>query len=163
MGRIYRVPFVATTVTNAGGNTDLWEFLPGDDKPIHIVGLRFGQTSELGDAAEESVDITIIHLAATVTGGNGSAVTPVPVDPGISDLAAGFTAEINGATVATSSGTSTIMEALAWNLRNSPYEIWYPDNRFAPTARQASGLVVRMNSTLTDDITFVGCAFIEED
>lgn len=163
MGRIYRVPFVATTVTNAGGNADLWEITPTDDKPIHIVGIRLGQTSEVGDAAEEGLDITIEHLAATVTSGNGSAVTPVPVDPGISDLAAGFAAEIFGATVATTTGTKTIMEPMAWNLRNSPFEVWFPDDRFRPTARQASALVVRMNSTVADDITFEGCLWVEED
>lgn len=163
MGRIYRVPFVATTVTNAGGNADLWEFVPADDKPIRLVGFRLGQISEVADAAEEALDITIVHLGATFTSGNGSSVTPVPADPAISDLAAGFTAEIFGATVATTSGTTTIIEALAWNIRNSPLEIWYPDIRFAPMCRQASGLVIRLNSTVADDITFVGCAWIEEE
>lgn len=162
MGRIYTVPFVATTVTNAGGNADLWEITPADDKPVHIVGIRLGQISEVADAAEEAVDITIVHLGATVTSGNGSSVTPVPIDTGV-NVAAGFTAEIFGATIATSSGTTTIVEALGWNLRNSPCEIWYPDIRFAPTARQASALVVRLNTTVADDITFVGCLWVEED
>lgn len=163
MGRIYRVPFVATTVTNSGGNADLWEIVPADDKPCHIVGIRLSQISEVGDAAEEAIDITIEHLAATFTSGNGTSVTPVPADPGISDLAAGFAAEINGATVATTSGTKTIMEAMGWNERNSPFEVWFPDPRFAPTCRQAAGMVVRMNTTIADDMTFEGCLFVEED
>lgn len=162
MGRIYRVPFVATTVTNAGGNADLWEITPADDKPVHIVGIRLSQISEVGDAAEEGIDITIEHLAATVTSGNGTSVTPVPNDPGISDLAAGFAAEINGATVATSSGTKTVMEPLGWNNRNSPFEVWF-DKAVAAVARQASALVVRMNTTIADDMTFEGCLFVEED
>lgn len=162
MGRIYTVPFVATTVTNAGGNADLWELTPGDDKPIRLRGFRLGQTSEVADAAEEAVDITVEHLAATVTSGNGSSVTPVPVDVGV-NVAAGFSAEIFGATVATTSGTKTIVDALAWNLRNSPCEIWYPDREFCPTARQAAALVIRLNSTVADDITFVGCAWVEEE
>lgn len=163
MGRIYRVPFVATTVTNAGGNADLWYILPADDKPVRIRGLRFGQTSEVGDAAEENLDITIVHLASTVTvGSGGSAVTPVPCDPGISDLAAGFTARINDTTVATSSGTTTVMEPVPWNERQTAFEVWY-DREFAPMARQASALVVRMNSTVADDITFAGCLFVEEE
>lgn len=163
MGRIYRVPFVAGTVTNAGGNADLWTVIPADDKPIHIVGMRLSQISEVGDAAEEGVDITIEHLAATVTDSNGTTVTPVPMDPGISDLAAGFTSKINGATIATTTGTKTIMEAMGWNERNSPFEVWFPDDRFRPTARQASALVVRMNTTIADDMTFEGCLFVEED
>jgi hypothetical protein len=55
------------------------------------------------------------------------------------------------------------IEELAWNIRNSPCEIWYPDSRFAPTARQAAGLVVRLNTTVADDITFAGCLWVEED
>lgn len=164
VARLYRVPFVATVVTNAGGNADLWYILPADDKPVHIAGIRLGQVTEFGDAAEENLDITIEHLAATVTvGSGGSAVTPVPSDPGISDLAAGFTARINDTTVATSSGTKTIMEPIAWNERATPFEVWYPDERFQPTARQASALVVRLNSTVADDITFEGCLFVLED
>lgn len=161
--RIYRVPFALGTVTNAGGNNDLWTVTPADDKPIKIVGVRLGQTSELGDAAEEGLDLTIVHLAATVTAGTGgSAVTPVNRDPAISDLAAGFTARINDTGVATSSGTTTVMEAFSWNLRNTPFELWYPDFDLAPTARQASALCVRMNSTLADDISFSGTLFVLE-
>lgn len=163
MGRIYRVPFVAATVAAASGNVDLWELMPADDKPIHLVGFRLGQISEVGDTPEEGIDITIVHMTATVTGSNGTAVTPVPVDPGITDLAAGFTAEVNGATVATTSGATTVMEALGWINRNSPFEVWYPDIRMAPMARQASGLFIRMNTTIADDMTFVGTAFVEED
>lgn len=162
MGRIYTVPFASGTVTNTGGNADLWELTPADDKPIHIVGIRLGQSSEVADAAEEALNISIIHLGATVTSGNGSSVTPVAVDAGV-NVAAGFTAEINGATVATTSGTATTVEELIWNIRNSPLEIWYPDIRFAPTARQATALVIRLNTTVADDITFAGTVWIEED
>ena len=164
MGRIYRVPFALGTITNAGGNADLWEITPADDKPVRIRGIRIGQTSELGDSAEECMDITIVHLGATVTSGSGgSSVTPVPCDPGISDLAAGFTAEINNTTLATSSGTTTVMEPIPWNMRQTPFEVWFPDDRYAPQARQGSALVVRMNSTVTDDISFSGCLFVEEE
>lgn len=157
------MPFALGTVTNAGGNADLWELTPADDKPIHIVGIRLGQISEVADAAEEGVNISIIHMPATFTSGNGTSVTPSPVDPGASMPAAGFAAEINGATVATTSGTAVTIEEIAWNIRNSPCEFWYPDSRFAPTARQASALVIRLNTTLADDISFAGTVWVEED
>jgi hypothetical protein len=162
MGRIYTVPFAAGTVTNAGGNADLWELTPADDKPIRLRGFILGQTSEVADAAEEVLNISVIHLAATVTSGNGSAVTPVPVDTGV-NVAAGFTAEINGATVATTSGTATTVYEFAWNVRSSPYEVWFPDDRFCPMARQAAALVIRLTSTVVDDITFTGTAIVEEE
>jgi hypothetical protein len=161
MGRIYTVPFAGQTVTNAGGNADLWEFLPGDDKPIRLRGFCFGQVSEVADAAEEAVEIQIIRMAATVTGSNGSAVTPVPMDS--ADVAAGFTAEVNGATVATTSGASTIVASFPWNLRASPTEIWAPGPEFSVKAKQGEGLFIRLITTVADDITFGGVAYIEEE
>jgi hypothetical protein len=160
MSRIYSVPWTAT-VTNAGGNADLWIFEPADDKPIKLRGLRFGQISEVADAAEEGVIVSIVHMAATVTNGNGTSVTPVKVDT--ADSAAGFTSEYNGATVATTSGATTIMDYIAWNIRMSPYETWFPDAAFAPKAKQGEALIVRLDTTLADDITFAGTAWIEEE
>jgi hypothetical protein len=161
MGRIYAVPFAGATVTNAGGNADLWEFLPAANKPIKLRGFRIGQISEVGDAAEEGVEIQVIRMAATVTGSNGTGVTPVPMDS--ADAAAGFTAEVNGATVATTSGATTIIESLPFNLRGSPLEIWYPDERFCPKAKNAEGLFIRLLTTVADDITFGGVAWVEEE
>ncbi len=161
MSRIYTVPFVLTTVTNAGGNAELWEFLPGDDKPIKLRGFRLGQTSEVADAAEEAVEIQVCRMSATVTSSNGSSVTPVPLDS--ADTAAGFTSEIFGATIATTSGATTIVESMAWNLRMSPCEFWYPDAAYCPKAKQGEGLFIRLVSTVADDISFAGCAWIEEE
>lgn len=160
MSRIYAVPWTAT-VTNSGGNADLWEFLPADDKPIKLRGLKFGQISEVGDTAEEGLQISIVRMTATVTSGNGTSVTPVPMDS--ADTAAGFTAEYNGATVATTSGTTTIIEYFGWNIRNSPFEMWWPDERFAPKVKQGEGLLIRLDTTVADDLTFAGVAYIEEE
>lgn len=160
MSRIYAVPFTAT-VTAAGGNADLWEFLPADDKPIKLRGFCIGEISEVGDTAEEGLQISIVRLGATVTSSNGTSVTPVPLDS--ADAAAGFTAEYFGATVATTTGSTTVIEYLAWINRNSPYERWYPDPQFAPKAKQGEGLFIRMDTTLADDMTFAGTAWIEEE
>ena len=161
MARIYRVPYTGT-LTNAGGDSDWFEILPADDKPCKIVGLKCGQTTEVGDTAEESPRITVRHMAATVTSGSGgSAVTPVKNDMGV-DVAAGFAAEANNTTVATTSGTSTIMEEFAWNLRGSPLEMWWPDDDLAPTARQGEALLVRCESTLADDVTGTITLFVKE-
>lgn len=161
MGRIYSVPFAGGTVTNAGGNADLWELIPAANKPIKLRGFRFGQISEVGDAAEEGVEIQVIHMTATVTGSDGTSVTPVQV--GHTTAAAGFTAEKNGAGVATTSGTSTIVDSIPWNLRASPCEVWYPDERFCPKAINGEGLFIRLITTVADDVTFGGVAFVEEE
>lgn len=160
MSRIYSVPYTGT-VTNAGGNVDLLEILPADDKPIKLRGWSIGQISEVGDTAEEGLSLSVIRMAATVTSGNGTGVTPVPVDS--ADSAAGFTAECNGATVATTSGASTVVGEHGWNERASPWDFWYPDERFCPKAKQGEGLFVRQNTTVADDYTVCMTFWVEEE
>lgn len=153
MSRIYSVTY-SGTVTNSGGNTDLLEVLPADDKPVRLRGFSLSQISEVGDAAEEGLRITVQRFSATVTSGSGgSAVTPVPTD--VTDAAAGFTAECNNATVATTNGTAVTVGDFGWNIRQSPFDFWYPDEDFCPQAKQGEGLFVRMETTPADD--FTGC------
>ncbi|GAA2209309.1 hypothetical protein GCM10009850_047670 [Nonomuraea monospora] len=159
MARIFTIPWTGT-ITNTGGNADLWEVLPGDDYPIRVRGVRLGQTSELGDTAEESLRISIVRMGATITSSNGTAGAPETV--GRPDQTPAFTCETNGATVATTTGTTDILEEMSWNIRNSPFEIWYPDPDFAPTAIQGEGLFVRLQSTVADDITFAGTLWVQE-
>lgn len=160
--RVYRVPFTGT-LANAGGDSDLLSILPADDKPVRLIGWIISQSSEVSDAAEENLRITVRHMTATVTiGSGGSAVTPVANRPGTADIAAaGFTARCNDATVATTSGTSVIMEELAWNERNTPWERYIPEE-LRPVAVQGEALIVRMESTPADDLTAELTFFVEE-
>lgn len=160
MGRIYSIPY-SGTLTAAGGDADLCSIQPADDKPCQIIGFDLGQTSELGDAAEENIRLTVRHLAATVTiGSGGSAVTPVGERPGTS-LAAGFTARCNDTTVATTTGANTIATEGAWNERNTPFEKWIPENQ-RKTAVQGEALVLRNESTVADDISINLTVWVEE-
>ena len=159
MGFVYTVSF-AGTVTAAGGDTDWLELTPADDKPCRLRGWIIGQTTEVGDAAEENLRFSIILLPATVTSGNGTATTGRPmVDTA---PAAGFAAETNGTTVGTTSGTALTLLELSWNERSSPWEFWFPEEDFSPTVRQASALVFRQQTTLADDMTATATFFIEE-
>jgi hypothetical protein len=158
---VYTVPFAGATVTNAGGNNDLWIFEPADDKPIKLRGFRLGQISEVADAAEEGLELQIIRMTATVTNGNGGSVTPVPLDS--ADAAAGFTSETNGTTVATTSGSTTVIESVPWNIRCSPFEVWYPEASYSPKAKQGEAIIIRMITTVADDFTFGGVAWVEEE
>lgn len=162
MPRMYRVPYTGT-LANSTADSDLLSIQPADDKPCRLVGWILGQTTELGDSAEESLRITVRHMTATVTiGSGGSAVTPVANRPGTTDVAAaGATTRCNDATVATTSGTSVIMEELAWNIRNTPWERWIPEE-LRPLAIQGEVIIVRMESTPADDITAALTFFIEE-
>jgi hypothetical protein len=161
MSRIYTVSYQGT-VTNAGGDSDLLEILPADDKPVKLRGMLLSQISEVGDTAEEGLRISIIRLPATVTGGSGgSAITPIPMDS--ADSAAGAATECNNTTVATTSGSAVTLAEIGWNNRMSPYEMWFPDSAFAPKAKQGEGLIVRMQTTPADDFTGCFTFWIEEE
>ena len=161
MSRIYAVPFTGT-LTIAGGNTDIWSFGPAANKPIKIRGFTLGQTSEIGDAMEENVRITVTRLPATYTvGSGGSAVTAATTPGNSTDTVWGFTARTNDTTVATTSGTAQVLDEFGWNLRNSPYEHWYPEDRFCPGAANLQGLVIRLESTLLDDVVFSGVVWVQ--
>lgn len=157
MPRTYTVNFALTTVATASGDVDLFEVTPADDKPVEIVGMLLGVTTEVGDAAEEIVALQIIRGHAT-SGTSGSAATPTPLDP--VDTAAGFTAEVLNTGIA-SAGTGVICAADTFNLR-AGYQIWFPDG-CGPRASQAnSTIVVRMMSTVTDDVSMTGSLFVRE-
>lgn len=161
MGRIYTIPYQGT-LTNAGGDSDLLELLPADDKPVKLRGIEISQISEVGDAAEEGLRISVIRLPATVTSGSGgSAVTPVPPDS--ADVAAGVAAECNNTTVATTSSTAVTAGESGWNIRSSPWEKWFPDDRFCPKAKQGEALVVRCQTTAADDISIQVTFTVEEE
>lgn len=159
-GRIYSCPYTGT-VTNAGGNVDLFELAPASTKPVYIRGFILSQISEVADAAEEGLSLEILRMTATVTGSNGTAVTGVPRHSWMS-TAASFAAEANGATVATTSGSTTIMDDIGWNIRNSPYDFWFPDLDFAPGALNAEFLFVRQLTTAADDYTGCFTFFVQE-
>jgi hypothetical protein len=161
MSSIYTVPY-SGTLTNAGGDSDLFYLKPAADKPIRLRGISLSQSSEIGDAGEEGLQIDIIALPATVTAGSGgSAVTPVDVDSR-ANTTAGFTARCNDTTIATTNGTAVTKEKISWNERNTPYEKWWPDERYAPNVANAAAIVVRCMTTPADDMTIAIVAYVEE-
>lgn len=158
MARTYKAVYTGT-YTNAGGNTDLMSIQPADDKPCRVIGWILGQTSELSDAAEESLRITFARFTGAFTiGSGGSSVTPAVARTG--DTAAGATVRANDTTV-TTSGTKEIIEELSWNIRNTPWERYIPEE-LRTTGIQAEALVLVGESTPTDDITFTLTVFFEE-
>lgn len=157
MGRVYTVVFAPTTVATSSGDVDLFEISPADDKPVRIVGLELAVTSELGDAAEEVLDLRIIRGHST-GGSGGSAPTPQPVDP--HDAAAGFAAEVLNTTVA-SAGTGVTLQCFGMNVRLQPEKWWPPGCQHE--ASQAQGtIVVRLATAVTDDVTMSGTLWVEE-
>lgn len=162
MTRVYTVPYIGT-LTAAGADSELFYLKPAAEKPIRLRGFRLAQYSEVGDAAEENIRVSIIWLPATVTASNtgGAAVTPVDIDR-VANSTAGFTARCNDSVVATTSGTGVTIEELAWNERNSPCEFRWLDEREMPVCVSTSALVVRNMSTVADDMSIAICAWVEE-
>lgn len=159
-GRNYSIPFTGT-ITNAGGNADLVYAIPATSKPMYLVGFRIGEYSDVGDAASEGVSITIERMTATVTvGSGGSAITPAR--PKTSDTAFGGTARANDTTVATTSGSTVILDELAWIIQNSPFETWYPDEDMQFCFIPGEALIIRLNTTVADDISASWTCFIRE-
>jgi hypothetical protein len=127
------------TITNAGGNVDLFSVQPADDVPVRVRGVLLSQISEVSDAAEEGLQITVNRLPATFTVGSGGGA--VTATKNLDNYAGGAvwqaTVRANDTTVATTSGTLEEVGAFGWNERNSPYDFFYPDERFAPASSQA--------------------------
>lgn len=162
IGRAYAVPMVQVTITSAGGNQDLWYVKPAADKPCVIEACYFGNVgvaADAGDAQEEAHSIEIIRLPATVTvGSGGSSVTPNPLVT--NDAAAGATTRINDTTVATTSGTALTLHADTWNTRVG--FTWMPPPEHRPIVANAQAIVVRLGTTLTDDIICSGVLVFRE-
>ena len=157
MGRIYTVEFENRVVANADATHDLFELTPATDQPIEIQGIFLSQSTEVGDASEEQLRIQVIRGHAT-SGSGGAAATPRPTNP--NDAAAGFTAEVENTTVA-STGTPVNLHSDTWNVRVpfSPPELpgWFWGCSAAETL-----IVVRLLSTVTDDITMSGTLYVWE-
>jgi hypothetical protein len=153
-GRDYSVPVQGVAVSAA---QDIYEIIPADDKPIKQVGLEIGQSTEVGDAAEEGLRIAI-RRGDTVTGSGGSAPTVRAPDP--HDAAAGFTAEANNTTKANTSGV--VIAATAWNIRIVPQQWWWPDNFPVGADQGNSRMCDELVAAPADAVTADHTAWIRE-
>lgn len=151
--RTYAVTFSAVSVSAA---QDLFEITPADDKPVTILGIELGQTSDSGDAQDEQLQISIIR-GHTTSGSGGTAPTPAPMAPG--DSAAGFTAEVNNTTVASTGSTVTLFTS-AWNVR-AGYTMWFPE-ACQPEATQGNTTIVVRQTAPADAITMSGTLWVAE-
>lgn len=152
-GRSYSVIFSAVAVSAA---QDLFEITPADDKPVNILGLFIGQTSDAGDAADELLQVSVIR-GFTTSGSGGSAATPAPLDN--IDTAAGFTAEVNNTTVA-NTGTSVTLHTDTFNVR-AGYQLWWTPET-TPRATQANTTVVVRITAPADALTMSATLYVQE-
>lgn len=156
MSRVYTVPINAVSVSAA---QDLWQITPAAGKAVKILGLVIGQSSDVGDASSESLNLKISRgFATTGSGGTDLTTTSPPVDPG--DPAAGFGAKINNTTPA-SGGTEVKLFGDAFN-EQAGYQMWFPEGT-QPGCNSTTGGILTVNvSAPADAITVSGTLFVEE-
>jgi len=155
MSHIYTAQFNGVAVT---AQQDFFEIVAPSTAAILIHDLWLGQTTELGDAAEEAL-LLLMKSGQTTTGSGGSA--PAKVPRSVASSASGATVAANNTTKA-SAGTIVTHGGYppVWNIR-VPYQmIWTPETRplLAPSRRWTCELA----TTPADSITISGSVTWEE-
>jgi hypothetical protein len=158
IGRGYTCTFGPTAETAA---FDVFELTPADDKPLTIVGCTIGQTTEFGDAQEEELEIKIMRGGTAMTSGSGGTTAANGVSVDATGATSGFTFEAGNTTLATFTSGVTLLED-SMNVR-SGWQWWPPPEMWISVSQGNGGLVIRMNSTPADSITFVATLYVLEE
>lgn len=152
MGRFYTVTFTDVALTAAA---DLFEVTAATDKPVRIWHWNISQNTDLSDAAEEVLKLTLKR--GVTAGSGGSSVTPVAlVDD--ADTSAGFTVNRTVTTAATSG--SVLYGPRGWNIR-MPDEMWFVPETLPRVDAGSDPLVLTMSAP-ADSVTVSGTMIIEE-
>lgn len=153
MSRLYTAQFTDVAVSAI---QDLFELVAPSDAVVIIHDLHISQKSDVGDAAEEILNIQLTS-GHTTSGSGGSSVTPVPISFG--DPAFGGTCEANNTTQAVS-GTIVTHHSWDWNIRGPFDKIWTPETR--PVVSPSRRMCVELPAAPADAITVSGCMTFEE-
>ncbi len=157
MGRIYRVPFSATSVSAA---VDVFEILAATGKPFVLHRINIAQSSDYGDAAAEGLSVLVKRATGSYTSGSGgSTVTPTK---STNDPSAGPTPEIcNTTQAAAGSGALTTIHADAFNVQGGWEFLPTVEERASLTFLAAEAVVVSITAP-ADAITLSGTLVFEE-
>ena len=154
--RKYAVPFGPTALT---ATFDIFEVAPADDKQVTLLGIVLGQTTEIGDAQEEMLEVIITRGGTAMTSGSGgSAATPVPLDP--ADTAFGGTVEVLNTTKATFT-SGLVVHRDAFNVRVG-WQYMPPPEQWIEVTQANGGLSASIPGTPVDSITFAGTVYLGE-
>ena len=155
-GGIYSAPMDALAFTAA---TDVFEFTVAADRPVRIMGMRLGQTTDLSDAAEE---VLRIGLYRDVTAGStGTALTEAIYGNESSTAAVTLAVVANRGTPSTG---GELIDIIPWNIRIPLNEWWLPEvaPKFSAIAAEGPVNSFRLLVAPTDSITVSGCLFWQE-
>jgi len=157
MGRIQIAEFEDVAITAA---QDLFEILCASTGIIEIHAVELGQTSDVGDAAEEILELEFVRGDGTVTSGSGgSTVTPQPKDNG--DSAPAATVEANNTTrMVVGTGVLDPQGKETWNVRIPYSKIWTPELR--PLITPGDRWTFSLNDAPGDSLTCSAAVYFEE-
>ncbi len=153
MGRMYNLPLARTAVTAA---VDLAEILTAATHICVIHAIELSQSTELGDAAEEQLQLAWKSGQTTSGSGGNTGVAPIPIL--IGDSAHGMTVETFNTTKA-SAGTIVTHKVWDWNIRVPFLYVFAPEQRLIipPSTRATLELV----SAPADSVIIGGQIVIE--
>lgn len=152
---IYAANFSAQAVTTA---TDMFEITVAADRPAVIYGMTLGQTTDLGDAAEE---VLMVGVYRDVTAGSGGTAATEYVYTNTS-VAATNTAAVR--VLGTASTGGTLIDIIPWNIRMPLNWIPIPEMRPKFTNLAAEGPVssFRLIAAPADSLTISGVLYWTE-
>lgn len=150
---LFTSSFTAVAVTAA---QDFFEINSVSNKTLCVHSIRLSQSTDVGDAQAEGLQINLVSGNAT-SGSGGSTHTPAPLQTG--GGASSYTVEINNTTVA-STGTPITHYAWNWIIQAPFVEQFTPSEMvyLAPGGR----LCLRLVTVPADSITMSGVMVIEE-
>lgn len=150
MGRMYAASFELVAATAA---QDLFEINAPADAVVVVHGFWLSQSSDVGDAASEMLNI-LMHRGST-SGSGGSTPTAAPLEVGTP--AFGGTVEANNTTQSTE---GTILGSWDWHIAAGLQVIFTPEMR--PVISPSGRLIIEMQSTPADSLTVSGTVVFEE-
>lgn len=143
---LYSATFDNVAVSTA---TDLFHLTVATDDPIILYGMTLGQTSDLGDAAEE---VLRIGLYRGVTGGTGgTAATEIAYRNSAAPAANTAVLTVN----TTASTVGTLLEVITWNIRVPLMWMPIPELRTRVDAAE-DPVVFRLIGAPADAVTMSG-------
>jgi hypothetical protein len=153
-GRVYTVIFKAVAVT---AQQDFFEITAATGYPVVIHGWALSQSTSIGDAAEEMLQLVANRGVGATSGSGGT--TPTGQQVYDTDTACSTVIDANN-TTKMSAGTIEELETYTWNVR-VPMVQWYtPETR--PVVRGDARWTLELETTPVASITISGTVWFEE-
>ena len=146
--RTYGASYAAAATTTA---TDLFEITCAADRPIAIIGWSIYQTTDLGDSAEEVLDLTV--QTGVTAGSGGTSITPFDVSSR-GEVASDSTCNRS---VTTAHTGGTVRFRKGWNIR-PPDDFWLPPELYIYCDAGTDPVTLTMTAP-ADSITVGGAIY----